>query len=536
MYWRCAEAIQNEGWWYEGGGIYRHTWLVKTNPVNIAPWGVFVSAAVQEPITGATAAAEVTVQTSLANQSDQEASCTVESEIQSTDGQPAVIAGAVEQKLPAGAKQEVSQKVKIPQATLWSLESPHLYQLVSVLKKDGEEVDRVVTPFGIRAIRFDRDKGFFLNDKPVKIKGTCNHQDFAGIGIALPDRVHAYKIEKLKEMGANGYRCSHHPSPPNCSTHATGWGCWLWTRTGIWAIPRKSFRRSKAWSFGTEPSKRHPMVAVQRGAPPGNAAGEKMGTAMKQVIQSLDRTRPVTAAMNGGYGDGLSHVVDVQGFNYHWELYEGYHKDHPAQPMFGSESASVVTTRGIYQPDDQRGYMNSYTTGAETNWRPGRGASFYGGTFIWTGFDYRGEPSPFSWPCINSHFGVMDTCGFPKDDYYYYQAWWGNKPVLHLVPNWNWAYRRAYGTERGHEILVRAYSNCDRVELFLNGKSFGAQDMPPNSHLDWYIPWTRECSPQKDSRTARKWLPTGSRPPGCRRQSAYPRTATQSTLMARIVP
>ena len=359
-----------------------------------------------------------------------------------------------------------------------------------MLKRGADEVDRVVTPFGIRTIRFDADKGFFLNGKPVKIYGTCNHQDFAGIGIALPDRVLAYKIEKLKEMGANAYRCSHHPFAPELMDECDRQGMLVMDENRRLGDSQEVLSQVESMILR---DRNHPSVILwslcNEERLQGTPEGEKMGKAMKDVINRLDPTRPVTAAMNGGYGGGLSQVVDVQGFNYHWSDYDDYHRDHPTQPMFGSESASVVTTRGIYQQDDQRGYVSAYTTGAEQNWRPVAERPFMAGAFIWTGFDYRGEPSPFGWPCINSHFGVMDTCGFPKDDYYYYHAWWGTKPVLHLVPNWNWAYPNPGKAHEGREITVRAYSNCDRVELFLNGESLGAQDMPPNSHLDWKAHW-----------------------------------------------
>jgi beta-galactosidase len=209
---------------------------------------------------------------------------------------------------------------------------------------------------------------------------------------------------------------------------------------------------------------------------------------MKKTILDLDKTRLITCAMNGGYGEGLSNVVDLQGFNYHVGDYEPFHKAHPDQPVFGSETASTVCTRGIYEIDKTKGYVTAYDTfapdWAQTTaiaWKALADKPYMAGGFVWTGFDYRGEPTPYVWPCVNSHFGILDMCGFPKDNYWYYKSWWGSEPVLHLLPHWNWQGRE------GKTINVWAHTNCDSVELFLNGKSQGRQDVPALGHAEWKV-------------------------------------------------
>jgi beta-galactosidase len=478
-----VDCTRNEGWWYEGGGLYRHVWLTKLSPVHVDHWGVFVTANVPDPGDGKQADAELTIRTTVVNESPLEATCRLHSEIQDATGKT-VAQADTDQVLSSGVSRELTQQAKLPGATLWSLENPYLYRLVTAVQKDGKPVDQVVTPFGVRHVRFDPDTGFFLNGKPVKIKGTCNHQDFAGVGVALPDRVHEFKIQKLKEMGSNAYRCSHHPPAPELLEACD--------RLGMVVMDENRHLGSSPEILGQVESmvrrdRNHPSIIMwslcNEEGRQGTPEGRRMGEAMIQVLRRFDTTRPITAAMNGGFGNGLSDVVDLQGFNYNYGAFDPFHQARPKQPCLGSESASILTTRGIYLTDPVRAYMSSYTNGAEGSWRPYAERPYMAGAFVWTGFDYRGEPTPYDWPCLSSHFGIMDTCGFPKDDYWYYQSWWGDKPMIHLAPHWNWAHRP------GADIEVRCYSNCDRVELFLNGKGQGAKDMPANSHLEWKVKW-----------------------------------------------
>jgi beta-galactosidase len=219
---------------------------------------------------------------------------------------------------------------------------------------------------------------------------------------------------------------------------------------------------------------------------------------MKQLVRELDPTRSITEGQNGGWGNGLSAVVDVQGLNYAGgggphlaERIDNFHQKFPKQPSIGTETASTVCTRGIYENDKTRGYVSAYdlnhppwASTAEEWWTVYAERAFLSGGFAWTGFDYRGEPTPYRWPCISSHFGLMDTCGFPKDEYFYYQAWWGSKPVLHLFPHWNWS-----GKE-GQPIDVWCHTNLDSAELFLNGASLGSKPVKRNSHVEWKVSYT----------------------------------------------
>jgi len=220
----------------------------------------------------------------------------------------------------------------------------------------------------------------------------------------------------------------------------------------------------------------------------GTDLGRKRGMAIKKLIKKLDQTRPITAAMNGDWGRGITGIIEVQGFNYNIVQYEPFRKKFPKMPVFGSETGSTVSTRGIYKNDIEKGYVSAYDINhtkwshtAENAWKPIAERPYMAGAFVWTGFDYRGEQTPYEWPCVNSHFGIMDMCGFPKDNYYYYKAWWGKQPVLHIFPHWTWP-----GCE-GQERDVWCHTNYDQVELFLNGESMGLIETPRNGHLEWKV-------------------------------------------------
>jgi beta-galactosidase len=213
----------------------------------------------------------------------------------------------------------------------------------------------------------------------------------------------------------------------------------------------------------------------------GTPEGARIFSAMMKVVHDYDTNRPISCAMNGGWFDpGFATVEDLLGVNYYPEVYDRLHKARPTMPMFGSETASTLTTRGEYADNKEKVYVSSYNM-TDGSWAPVAERPFMAGSFAWTGFDYKGEPTPYGWPCINSHFGIMDMCGFPKDNYYYLQSWWKPNPMVHLMPHWNWAGRE------GQEIRVVVFSNCQRVELFHNGTSLGSQDMPRNGHLEWRV-------------------------------------------------
>jgi len=480
-----VDATLGDGWFYEGAGIYRHVWLTKTHPVHAAHGGIFVRAEVRP-----SGPATVRITTEVENESDTAANCRVVSRIVDPAGKVAGTVAATPISIPARAVHPFEQTYSLAAPMLWSIEQPNLYRLETTVELAGAAVDFYATPFGLRSIRFDANNGFFLNEKHIKIKGTCNHQDHAGVGAALPDRIQYYRIERLKEMGSNAYRTSHNPPTPELVDACDRLGMIVMCETrlmdstpeGLSQLERmvrrhRNHPRIVIWSLGNE----EPEQGTERGA--------RIESTMKRLVKRLDESRPVTQAMNGGYGGkGASNVVDVQGFNYNEGRIDQFHKDFPNLSIVGSETASTVSTRAIYENDPVKGYVRAYDTEkppwaapAETWWKFYHARPFLAGGFAWTGFDYRGEPTPYGWPCINSHFGIMDMCGFPKDNFYYYQSWWGSAPVLHLFPHWNWE------GQEGREIEVWVHSNLDRVELFLNGQSQGAQDVTPDTHLMWKV-------------------------------------------------
>jgi beta-galactosidase len=494
-----VDATEHEGWFYEGAGIYRHVWLVQTHPVHVPQWGTFVTTQVRA------GAAVVTIATEVENESEREATCQVVSTVLDPAGKAVAASRSTPVRIPAAEKREVKQQVTVANPALWSIEEPRLYRVLTTIVAGGLAVDRYETPFGIRTIRFDAGKGFFLNGKHVKVKGTCNHQDHAGVGSALPDRLQYFRIGKLKQMGSNAYRTAHNPPTPELLDACDRLGMLVLDEARTMSATPEALselerlvRRDRNhpsviwWSIGNEEPEQ------------GTARGARIAATMKRLVRRLDPTRPVTEAMNNSWGKGLSAVVDIQGFNYNNKLIDEFHKNFPNQPTIGTETASTVSTRGIYENDKEKGYVSAYDRNfppwactAEEWWKLYDERPFLQGGFAWTGFDYRGEPTPYGWPCISSHFGIMDACGFEKDNFYYYQAWWSDQPVLHLFPHWNWAGRE------GREIEVWCHTNLGRVELFLNGRSLGAQNVARNSHAAWkvkYEPGRLEVHGMKDGK------------------------------------
>ena len=502
-----VDASQFEGWFYEGAGIYRHTWLVKTAPVAIAPDGVFVQSAFKNnkipkgPV-------EIIVEADLLNKSTNFINeVTARFELISPEGKS--LGKFKDSSLIHGREQfKLYGAAKFGSYELWSPESPKLYKLVTTVESGGKIVDRQETGFGIRTMAFDATNGFLLNGRHYPIQGTCNHQDMAGVGTALPDALQYFRIAKLKEMGCNAYRTSHNPPTPELLEACDRLGMLVLDENRIVGSDAENLQKLEeqirrdrnhpsvfAWSLGNE-----------EWGSQATASGAASIRTMQNLAHSLDPTRECTAALNGSFGSktGFITVLDVKGFNYNLGSIDGYRKNHPDAKFIGTETASTVTTRGVYTNDLAKGYLAAYdyitktksgalvnpVTWGETSeqwWSFYDARPWMSGGFAWTGFDYRGESTPYAWPCINSHFGIMDMCGFPKDNFYYYQSWWTTNTVLHLLPHWNWP-----GKE-GQEIRVDALSNCRQVELFLNGASLGKQVMKPNSKLSWqvkYVPGT----------------------------------------------
>ncbi|MCR6659404.1 MAG: DUF4982 domain-containing protein [Asticcacaulis sp.] len=476
-----VDASLGEGWFYEGAGIYRHVWLVKTNPVHIPQYGIQIVAS---------ADGNGTIITEVQIDSDRERFFTVSHVIGKTD----VSGGHLPLDIAYSPWTKFTEQVgfKLENPRLWSLEDPYLYELTTSIMEDGQVIDQVTTRFGLRDIKFDAQTGFFLNGKPVKLKGTCNHQDHAGVGAAIPDALQRWRLQQLKDMGCNAYRASHNPPTPELLDLCDEMGILVIDETRMMTSSPEGLaqletliRRDRnhpsviLWSIGNE----EPQQGTERGA--------HIARTMKRLCNDLDPTRLITAAMDNGYGMGITEVIDVIGFNYRDQLIDDFHAKHPNLPIIGTETASTVSTRGEYVKDDAAHIVPAYDTTAPwwattaEGWWPHFDAKPYiAGGFIWTGFDYRGEPTPYSaWPSISSQFGALDTCGFPKDNYYYYRAWWRSEPLLHLFPHWNWE------GQEGKEISVWAHSNADEVELFVNGKSAGRKTVTKDFHVEWMVPY-----------------------------------------------
>jgi beta-galactosidase len=485
-----VDASKFEGWFYEGAGIYRHVWLVKTSPLAIAPGGTFVYSRFQNNLPRGSA--EINVETRLANSQTKEVDAEVDYEILDPNGKSVGTSRATA-TVAASDAQEMKRKINVPTPALWSPETPRLYKLVTTIRSAGKITDRVETEFGIRTFAFDPDKGFLLNGKPYVIKGTANHQDHAGVGVALPDALQYFRVSKLKEMGSNAIRTAHNEPTEELLEACDRLGMLVLDESRVFAsdaqdleLLRNQVLRDRnhasvfLWSIGNEePLQSEPLSA-------------RVARAMQTLIHQLDPSRSVTyAASVGNEFSGANSVTDVRGWNYHTtKAMDEYHAAHPEQPNIGTETASILTTRGIYAIDQSRGYQSAYddnenlpredTRTAEQWWSFYAARPWASGGFAWTGFDYRGEND---WPDINANYGIIDMAGFPKDDFFYYQAWWNDKPVLHLLPHWNWP------GKQGQNIDVRCFSNFDEVELLLNGVSLGRKTMPRNSHLQWMVPY-----------------------------------------------
>jgi len=489
-----VDATQYEGWFYEGAGIYRHVWLNQHNNLYIPEGGLYVLPEIKDKN------AIVTIETTVENKNLNASQGSVYAYI--TDRNGKILGKTSEQKvvLPINGNATVKQKLTINNAHLWNLDDPYLYRAIAVVKKNGVIVNQNKSTFGVRTISFDAKKGFFLNGKHLKIQGTNNHQDHAGIGSALPDYMQFYRIQLLKKMGSNAYRTSHNAPTPELLQACDSLGMLVLDEQRLLNSSPEYLSQLERL---IKRDRNHPSVFLwsignEEGWIQKTAHGKKIAQTLLAKQHELDPSRTSTyAADMGNEFNGVNEVIPVRGFNYREYAVADYHRDHPNQPLIGTEMGSTVTTRGIYEKDSIRAYVPDqditapwWASKAETWWKPAAENDYWMGGFVWTGFDYRGEPTPYKWPNINSHFGIMDVCGFPKNIYYYYQSWWTNEDVLHISPHWNWP------EKIGKPIDVWVNSNADDVELFLNGKSLGKKTMPRNSHLQWqvmYEPGTLEA-------------------------------------------
>ena len=484
-----ADATLEEGWFYEGAGIYRDVWLEKSAEVSVAPFGTFVYAQLQQPYDQAT----IFVETEVHNASLKSCQCEVQQRLLDAEGRE--VAKSTYASLPLKAKQTrgIKQQMVLTNPHLWSTADPYLYQVETTISVRGTVTDVYTTTTGVRDIQFDADRGFLLNGQPLKLKGVNMHQDHAGVGAAIPDALQAWRIKQLKTFGCNAYRASHNPMTPVLLDICDREGILVIDENRLMGINDEHLRLLERM---IKRDRNHPSIILwsdgnEEWGLENNIQGTRLAEAMREYTRLYDPTRPSTVANAGG--TELIKGLDVVGFNYIVQNdVDNRKKNNPSWRIVGTEETSGCGTRGWYFRDaDYPGRMVSLNREPTANGQQPianvieRGWKFYAerpwaaGLFYWTGFDYRGEPNPLSYPAHDSEFGIFDYCGFPKDEAYYLKAWWTQEPVLHIFPHWN-----LQGHE-GEEVELWAYSNCDEVELIVNGKKLGRQPMPKNGHLTW---------------------------------------------------
>lgn len=497
-----VDATMEEGWFYEGAGIYRHVWLNKTDELHLPVNGSFVKSKTKDNTSSINALVTIT------NEGKKQKSFKINQTIVDAKGKKISEETINSCTLNPRQTKDFSADLTVQNATVWSLENPYLYKMITSVYEADKLVDTYQTTFGIRTIRFDANEGFFLNGKHIKIKGTNNHQDHAGVGAAMPDALQDFRIKTLKSFGSNAYRCSHNPPTPELLDACDRLGMLVIDENRLMGITethlgdvKKLIERDRnhpsiiSWSIGNE------EWGIEN-----DIVGARIASSMQSYVKSIDASRPSTYAFSGGIGNnGITTAMDVLGINYIVnKSTDKQHELFPQQSIWGTEEGSTNATRGEYYRDDQKHIMPAYDKAPsssfisiEKGWKHYNSRPYLAGMFIWTGFDYRGEPTPFEYPSTGSYFGMVDQCGFYKDTAWYLKAWWQNEPVLHLLPHWNWT-----GKEN-QSIEVWAYSNCDEVELFLNKKSLGKKPMEKDGHLEWdvkYTPGTLEAIGYKNGK------------------------------------
>ena len=482
-----ADATLEEGWFYEGAGIYRDAWLLKSAAVSVAPFGTFVYADLKQPYDKAT----IYVETEVNNHSLTSQQCEVSHRLLDADGRE--VAKSAPSMVTLKAKQTMNSELltmNLNAPHLWSNTDPYLYKVETTIKVNGRVADVYVTTTGFRDIDFDADRGFLLNGQPLKLKGVNLHQDHAGVGAAIPDALQAWRIRQLKQMGCNAYRASHNPMTPALLDICDREGILVIDENRLTGINDEHLRLLERM---IKRDRNHPSIILwsngnEEWGMENTVQGTRIAAAMREYTKLLDPTRHSTIA-NAGGGEMIK-GLDVVGFNYIVQNdVDNRKKRNPTWKIVGTEETTGCGTRGVYfDVDKETGRMPSMNLSPDKDGtlnRIERGWKFYAerpwaaGLFYWTGFDYRGEPNPLSYPAHDSEFGILDYCGFPKDEAWYLKSWWTDQPVLHIFPHWN-----LQGHE-GEEVEVWAYSNCDEVELTVNGKKLGRQPMPRNGHLKW---------------------------------------------------
>lgn len=491
--------------WYSGAGIYRNVRLVKTDEAYVAHWGTYINTPVVT-----SKSAEVSIQTEIECSNKAKVEVKLLTEIYSSKGDKVATSST---KQIVTDHQQYIQKLQIKSPQLWSVESPNLYTAVSKVYVNDVLRDEYKTVFGCRSIRFDKDKAFFLNEKPVKIKGVCMHHDLGPLGAAVNRRATERQLEIMKEMGANAIRTSHNPPSLEllqlCDSmglmvmveafdewkngkNLNGYGQFFdaWADKDIRSMIQRDRNHPSIimWSIGNE-------IREQ-----GMSNGKETAQFLANICREEDKTRPVTAGFNThlpAIKNGLTDAVDLVGFNYKPWDYNNQHKEKPNYILFGSETASTVSSRGEYYfpvKEIKGVWHDNYQVSSydleypkwaqtpDTEFEMQDDCEFILGEFVWTGFDYLGEPTPYNegTPARSSYFGIVDLAGLKKDRFYLYQSHWSDTPMLHLLPHWNWSDRL------GQNVPVYCYTNYPKAELFVNGKSMGVKQKDKSNKYSRY--------------------------------------------------
>jgi len=493
---------------YEGCGIYRHVWLLTTNKLHIPYWGTFVSTPEVSK-----SKATIEMKTKVKNENNASRKCKLTTKIVNANN---IVVAEMERSysIPANSEYKFIQRTEISHPHLWLLDDPYLYKAYSIVEDEGDVVDTCETTFGIRTFYFDADKGFFLNGEHVKLRGFNAHHCFAGLGTALPDRIHWNTMMAMKKAGFNFYRSSHNPATPERLDVCDQIGMLVWDE-----VERKLDSHEVELNLIRETiirDRNHPSIilwSVENESPlEGTVYGTSIVKAAAALAHKLDPTRPTTFAANmpvnkNGYGD----AVDVVSYNYNWRQRDKDHIDNPHWKIgLSSEYSAARSRRGVYgieeprepQNDPYFSYFDLYdgliqsmyemcsreAYGLESSWRRIKAREYLAGGCVWSGMDAWGEGT--NWPLISRGDGMLDLCLFPKDAYYYFVSQWTEKPMVHFFPHWNWK-----GND-GQIIDVWCYTNCDSVELLLNGCSLGAQLRPPEP-APWSPEGNKDIPPEK---------------------------------------
>ena len=488
-----ADATLEEGWFYEGGGIYRHAWIEKTPKVAIDRNSIFIYP--QFDLLDSDGILPVNISADVVNKSLKPSPGIYLSTALINAAGDTVATGRLNDTLltrPATA-QNCTVTAHLLNPSLWSPDSPALYTVnIDLLTEHGDSLlDQVSVKTGFRDVKFSPDSGITINGNPLKLHGVNMHQDHAGVGAGIPDELNVYRLKQLKKYGVNAYRASHNPMTPEVLDACDSLGILVIEEARLIGINDEHIRQLRSMVYR---DRNHPSIIMwsignEEWGIEWNDHGTRIAADVVPIVNNFDPTRPVTVASSSG--PTILIPAQIAGYNYIMQHpVDEHRRNYPQRIAYGSEETSGCGSRGIYFddpadpghmqslnriPDEKDGYVNRI----ERGWKFYDERPWLAGLFYWTGFDYRGEPNPLKFPATGSQFGILDYCGFPKDEAFYIKSWWTDEPTLHILPHW---------TLDGHEgetIPVWVYSNCDEVELIVNGKNLGRKTMPRNGHLEW---------------------------------------------------